>query len=293
MELFNNKIEMILLDMDGTLLNSQSKVSSRNKKVLKRLISEGYRVAIATGRNYHEARKAVEDIAGLAYITNNGGYVVDFNGDVIFDKNISREDVISLLRTIEEYPSLNYALAAPEEIYMKSKLQFIKMFLSNKRVFKGKLNIFQRFALIKRLIRLFNSRKESDNIYELIENDSLAVQKIDVMGRIEEMKALKNRIIEEFGDKIKLSSSSKENLEINPLNISKGSGLRYLADELGISVKNSIAFGDGGNDLELFEIVGTSVAMSNSEFSKLKDKADIIAESNDDDGVAKVLIELL
>lgn len=198
-----------------------------------------------------------------------------------------------MLRTIEEYPSLNYALAAPEEIYMKSKLQFIKMFLSNKRVFKGKLNIFQRFALIKRLIRLFNSRKESDNIYELIENDSLAVQKIDVMGRIEEMKALKNRIIEEFGDKIKLSSSSKENLEINPLNISKGSGLRYLADELGISVKNSIAFGDGGNDLELFEIVGTSVAMSNSEFSKLKDKADIIAESNDDDGVAKVLIELL
>ncbi|OCL26879.1 hypothetical protein U472_05155 [Orenia metallireducens] len=291
--MFNNKIEMILLDMDGTLLNSQSEVSPKNKEILKQLISEGYKVAIATGRNYHEARSLVEDIVGLAYITNNGSYIVDFNGEVIFNRNISKEDTISLLKIIEKYPSFNYSLAAPKEIYMKNKFKFIKMSLTDKRVFKNKLNIFKSVSLIKRLIRLFKSRRQIDNIYELIENGSLAVQKIDVMGKIDEMESFKERIIEQFGDKIKLSSSSKDNLEINPLNISKGTGLKYLADKLGIDVRNSIAFGDGGNDLELLEIVGTAVAMANSEFNELKEKADIIAESNDDDGVAKVLAELL
>jgi len=291
--MFNDKIEMVLLDMDGTLLNSQSEVSPKNKEILKQLISKGYKVAIATGRNYHEARSVVKDIAGLAYITNNGSHITDFNGEIIFNRTIGQEDTISLLKIIESYPSLNYSLAAPEEIYMKSKLKFIKMVLSHKGVFKNKLNLFKSFALIKRLIRLFNSRKTSDNIYEVLKNSSLAVQKIDVMGKIDEMESFKKRIVESFGEKFKLSSSSKDNLEINPLNISKGTGLVYLADKLGIDVKNCIAFGDGGNDLELFDIVGTSVAMSNSEFSELKKKADIIAESNDDDGVAKILTRLL
>ena len=71
-------------------------------------------------------------------------------------------------------------------------------------------------------------------------------------------------------------------------NVNKGNGLKELGEKIGISTNEMIAFGDERNDISMFDIVGTAVAMGNGS-QEAKDHANFITASNDDDGIAKAL----
>ena len=71
-------------------------------------------------------------------------------------------------------------------------------------------------------------------------------------------------------------------------NVNKGSGLKELGEKIGISTDEMIAFGDERNDISMFDVVGTAVAMGNGS-KEAKDHADFVTASNDDDGIAKAL----
>lgn len=67
-----NDIKLIAIDLDGTLLNSKSNISNRNKKILHKLIEKDYQIVIATGRNYYEAKRFTKEFSQLNYLINNG-----------------------------------------------------------------------------------------------------------------------------------------------------------------------------------------------------------------------------
>ena len=75
-----NQPQLILLDLDGTLLNSEEEVSTANKEVLQNLQQQGNKIAIATGRHHKEAKKVTKDLDELSYITTNGSYIEDAAG---------------------------------------------------------------------------------------------------------------------------------------------------------------------------------------------------------------------
>ena len=95
----------------------------------------------------------------------------------------------------------------------------------------------------------------------------------------------------ERGD-ILVSSSFPFNLEINGPGASKGEGILRLAQILGVRAEETMAFGDGENDLSMMEKAGISIAMENGEAS-IQEKADYIAPCNNDAGVAQMLEKMV
>lgn len=91
---------------------------------------------------------------------------------------------------------------------------------------------------------------------------------------------------------IAVTSSMPNNLEINGEGASKGNAILLLARYLGLFPSQTMAFGDGGNDLSMMELAGIGVAMDNGN-PALKKKADFIARSNEEDGVARVIEKLI
>lgn len=93
---------------------------------------------------------------------------------------------------------------------------------------------------------------------------------------LEELKVLKTS---------KVCSGMPNNIEINHSEVNKGNALKWLCKKLGIDMSQLIAFGDGGNDIDMIKAAGIGVAMSNA-CGELKNCADVITKSNDEDGVA-------
>ena len=87
---------------------------------------------------------------------------------------------------------------------------------------------------------------------------------------------------------IRITASTRNNMELNIASAHKGRSLERLAEHLGFTLANCMAFGDGMNDLTMVEAAGVGVAMENA-VDAVKHVADVVTSSNDDDGVAKAL----
>ena len=96
---------------------------------------------------------------------------------------------------------------------------------------------------------------------------------------LEELKILKTS---------KVCSGMPNNIEINHGEVNKGNALKWLCEKLDIDISELIAFGDGGNDIDMIKTAGCGVAMANA-CEELKKISDIITKSNDEDGVAYIL----
>ena len=88
--------------------------------------------------------------------------------------------------------------------------------------------------------------------------------------------------------KAKIASSGKEWMDCNPLGVNKGTALVALGEMLGIPRESIMACGDGDNDVHLLREVGFGVAMANAQ-PQVKEAADYITASNDEDGVARAI----
>ncbi|GAB6099947.1 Cof-type HAD-IIB family hydrolase [Halanaerocella petrolearia] len=293
----SQEIEMIAIDLDGTLLNSQAQVTDVTKKVLHKCIDAGYKVVIATGRNYATAKALTNDIPDLTYITSNGSNIVDTNGELLLNKPILNNKAIDLIEILEQEDDLSYSIYLPDHILVTNKFNYLKkLFLSIEGSDKSLLSLNKLVNSTKKLVSFIKHVnkmpiKEIDNPIEFMREKELDIQKIFAMGDKTRLDIVKSKMNSNFKD-INLSSSGKNNLEINAVGATKGAALEFLSSKSDISVDKSLVFGDGGNDLEIFDSAGVSVVMDNSDCAKLKKKADFVAPSNDENGVAEVLMKL-
>lgn len=281
--------KMILIDLDGTLLNSRSTISKKNQAMLRKLIKLNYAVFIATGRNYKEALELTSNIEGLAYITTNGSYIVDFEGNVIFNNSIDQSLLAPLIKNLEKYNGLSYYLSSADKIFAKNKYKILKNLLLIDGI-KELFSVDSIFRLINNY-KLFSISVKKD-MEKFVGQKELIIQKLYVMGNENKLKKAYSELSDKFKGKVKITTSGNFNLEINAAATSKGTALKFLSQRFKTSLENTIAFGDGNNDLELLELAGTSVAMANTNSNDLKARADLIAPNNNEDGVAKVLCRL-
>jgi Cof subfamily protein (haloacid dehalogenase superfamily) len=112
--------------------------------------------------------------------------------------------------------------------------------------------------------------------------------KLVIVGDPEALDALRPRLVEQFGHRLFIAKSLPYFLELASPRISKGTGLAFVAEHLGLPTDATVAFGDGENDLELLERAGYAVAVENGH-ELLKARADWICPGPAEDGVARVL----
>jgi len=112
--------------------------------------------------------------------------------------------------------------------------------------------------------------------------------KLVVVATPAELDELRPHLVDRFGDRLFVAKSLPHFLELASPSISKGSGLAFVAERLGFTAAETVAFGDGENDLELLEWAGYGVCVENGD-DVLKEHADWICPGPKDEGVAQAI----
>ncbi len=268
--------KLIAIDMDGTLLNKEKKVTDKTKEAIKRAQALGIYIVITTGRIYSDI-PFYKDYIGIEapVIASNGALIMD--GDkTIYKQNISKE-TNSFLIAISKKFNLKFMLHTHDTLYCYG----IRLTLFWKVILRltGNKNIkIQRLKSYVEVNNLIVNKEKEIIKFEII---SLNKNKLELFKE----EVIRNKDIE-------VASSSENNIEVTNKGVSKGNALKFLSDYLKIKKEEIIAIGDSENDISMIRYAGFGVAMGNA-IEKVKSEAKYITRTNEEDGVATAIEELV
>lgn len=286
-------IKLIVSDMDGTLFNSNQEISPANLAAIKQAEKNGIRFMIATGRSMETIGPTLKKY-GLkcGLILMNGAEVRDENLNIINTINIDHKIIPKLAEVLDkqgyipEYMTNQGAQICASKLMMEKNMGWRMMCLDRSHTLTleeaielGKNSIFQ-----KSLIR-------NESIEEFLKKN-LEIRKIIVFNPDSDLNTRNRKELQEKFPNLSILSSYPENIEINSEYAQKGYGLLKAIEKMNIHKEEVAVFGDGYNDLSMFELFPNSFAPVNAE-QDIKEKALEIIPSNNDDGVGKKINELL
>jgi 5-amino-6-(5-phospho-D-ribitylamino)uracil phosphatase len=278
---------LIALDMDGTLLNSEGRISEGNKEAIVRAQKAGHIVAIATGRAYNDAYRQLERVGLVCPIIGlNGASITLEDGTLIGDVPLEKEKLIPVLEWIRQQPDLYCEIYTNDAVYVG---------LHNRKHLEELADsVAEEYPDLREIVK-----KQFQQAIVTYVNDihEVWLEKNTVFYKVLIFSLNKDRL-EEVSLKFKdisgvtVTSSHPNNIEINHEQATKGHALTKLASYYKIDMKDTVAMGDSHNDLSMFAVAGYRVAMGNAA-PKVKENSDFITATNDEDGVALVLENLL
>lgn len=267
----HNPIGIIALDLDGTLLNSNKELTEVNRAALERAAAAGWAIVPTTGRFYGAMPQAIRELPFVHYaITINGAEVTDLStGEVIYRAELPWQQAIEIMRFLDGYPVIYDCFRGNAAFMTEMQMQHIDEMASNPHYRK----------MLREL------RCPVQELKEFLKEQKTDVQKVQFFtNRPEARLRLMDELPRRF-ENICVSSSVVDNVEINQHHANKGEALLALAAYLGLEREQTIAFGDGLNDLSMLKTAGVGVAMANA-CREAKEMADWIAPSCDENGVA-------
>ena len=269
-----HKIKMIGFDLDGTLLTDQKELGEYTVQILKRAVEEGIVILPITGRPLCGLPEEVTWLTGLRYaITANGARILDLkNAAVLKEQLVSVETAEKILDILGNYDSLREIYYDGTGYAEREKLEQIDHFFE-----EGPMAEYVR-----------STRQPVENLMDKFRKESREVDKVQgVFADLGEREAALDEIRKLEG--VTITGALHNNIEVNAAGVDKGNALLWLAQYLGIAPEETMAFGDGNNDITLLEKAGTGVAMKNG-IEEVKHAADRITEkTNDEEGAAKFI----
>ena len=266
-----DKIRIIALDLDGTLLNSNKQLSAGNLAALQKAADAGIEIVPTTGRFFGGMPDIIRQLPFVRYaITVNGAEVADVQtGSVIYKAELPWQQSVDIMRYLDGF-SVIYDCYLNNEAWMtRSMKQRIDDVVEDKHYRRMLHELRQPVPELKSFL---SQRRENVQKIQLFTADSRL--RLDLMRRLPEL-----------FENLCVSSSISTNVEINQTHANKGEALLALAKHLGVSQSATMAFGDGLNDLSMLRDAGIAVAMSNA-CAEAKQLADWVSLSCDEDGVA-------
>lgn len=262
------RYKAIISDLDGTLLNEHHTLSEETKQVIKELVDSGIKFIIATGR-YHSDAMIYKEMLGLKsyIITSNGARVHNYDNEEIFSKDIPLEISNEL-----------FALECDEEIHKNTYLDgkwYVERPLDEAEEFHKDSGFFYTIKPFKEL-----QGKEITKIFYISDN-------------AKKLAKLEKELRERYSDILNITLSNDNCVELMYKGVSKAEAVKEVLKREGISLEESIAFGDGLNDYEMLSTVGEGFVMGNGSerLKKLLPNNEVI-KPNSENGVAKKLKEL-
>lgn len=255
------------IDVDGTLLDSEYKLVGSAEELAQLARRAGLMVCLVSGRprcGIMEYRKRMQ--LSSPDITSGGAHVFDPTNDrVILDERIPSEAAHEVILEAREHEVAIFA-EAPFEIH-----------------FEAPVEILDRTPSVGRDYMVHSQ--------DLLKEPSLQPGKITLIGDPPTLARLEKELLA-LELPVNLTTSGPRFLEINHKSVDKGVALKALAGYLQVELGGVLAVGDHHNDVSMFEIAGCSVAMGNAP-DEVKKKSDLVAPSNDEDGVLWVIQNLL
>jgi hypothetical protein len=272
------KIKLIALDLDGTLLDTDKKLSDENAEALARAAGEGIEIVPATGRFYRGMPQLIRDLPYVRYvITVNGAAVYDiFEQQTVCSSEIPWERAVSVM---ERFDGLDVIY----DCYQNGWGWMTQAFYDKAESYA---------ANIHSLDMIKNLRTPVPELKTCLRERAQGVQKIQIFFRDMDLRAeMLKTLPAQFPDLI-VTSSIVNNIEFNSREATKGIALAKLSARLGVPVEETVAFGDDFNDISMLETAGTGVAMENAD-EAVKRAADWVTDGCDQSGVARAMRHFL
>ena len=288
--------KLIAIDLDGTLLNSNGIVSNETKETLRQIINKNIKIVLTSGRMIDSIRKIAEEIGGQEYlIAGNGSIVYDIENHQILYKNfLSKEKVLDVIKICEQN-SIYYNIYTENEV-LTPELKYNVLYYHKENANREEKDR-TKITLI-------------DNMYEYVQNlESENFLKITIC---DEDKMIFNSIIKMLKqikgiDVLDVEHMSRKNItqgtetieisysytEVSAQNVDKWEAIQYILEKEGIGSKEVIAIGDNINDKKMIENAGLGIAMKGSTPTIIDIADRVTEESNNSDGVAKILNNLI
>lgn len=251
-------IKAVFFDIDGTLVSFKTHVVANSTvEAIHQLRAKGIKVFIATGRQL----QCIDNLGNLevdGYVTLNGGYCIAGKDEVIYKQAIPKEDIHSMLeyqRTVHTFPC---ACVTEDAIVLNYRNESVDALYEQIRLKAPEIGPIETLAdeEIFQLIAFFTAEEEEQIMASM--PDSLAA-----------------RWSPYFADVVAKGCT-------------KAVGIDRIIEHYGIALEETMAFGDGGNDIAMLQHVGIGVAMGNA-MDDVKTSADFVTTSVDEDGVVVAL----
>ena len=273
-------IKAIVMDVDGTLTNDKKEITPKTREVLLKAQKQGILLILASGRpttGLVEMGKVLEmDKNNGLFISYNGSKVINFQtGEELFNEPLKLEDAKAVLEHMKKFEI--------KPMIDKGDYMYVNDVYNCMIRFRG-----EPFNVIK-----YESRGGN---YKLCEIDDLAafvdypLNKILTAGEPEYLQEHYIEMMEPFKDKLNCMFTGPFYFEFTAKDIDKAKALDTVLKPLDITADEVIAFGDGHNDISIIKYAGIGVAMENA-IADLKEAADEITLSNEQDGIAESLLK--
>lgn len=260
--------KIIVLDLDGTLTNSKKEITPSTKEALIDIQKKGFKVALASGRPTPGVIKIAKELELEKY----GGYILSYNGakiincrdnEVVFQKTLPTEVIPVLFNKAKEYDVGIISYDSAKVISGRRSDEYIEL--------EARINGL-----------------EIECVDDFVGYLNYPVNKCLMTGDHETLLQVQKELQSIYKSYLSIYFSEPFFLEIMPQNIDKANSLVKLLGTMGITTDEMICCGDGFNDISMIEVAGLGVAMENAQ-DVVKEAADYITSSNDDEGILKVI----
>lgn len=263
------KYQVLVLDLDGTLTNSKKEITSPTKQALLEIQAAGKTVVLASGRPINGEVPLAKELEMDCF----GGYMLSFNGaritrcstgEIIYNRTLPQEIIAPVYGYVKTFPGV--------DIISYTDTHILSGISPN------------RYVEIESAINNMDIVSVEDFSSAL----TFPVNKLLVSGEPRLLETMMAPLQERYHGLLNIYRSEPFFLEIMPRNIDKAQSLQKLLNSIGLTADSMICCGDGYNDLSMIEYAGLGVAMENAQ-PIIKESADFITRSNDEDGILHVI----
>jgi len=264
--------KILVLDIDGTLTNSQKMITPETKRGIMNIQERGHKVILASGRPTPRVRKYADELELEKYggylLSFNGGRIVDCKtGDIIYQKVLPKHVIPLFYKYALEKDCGLVTYFGDSIILGTRKDEYVEL--------ESRINGME--------------IKEVENFTNFVDFE---VNKLLMTAPPEKAEVYVKELQEKFGDILSIYRSEPFFIEIMPMNVDKAASLDRMLESVGLKQEDMICCGDGYNDMTMIKYAGVGVAMENAQ-PAVKEVADYVTKSNDEDGIVKVIEEFI
>ena len=260
--------KILAFDIDGTLTNSDKIITEGTKEAIFKAMKKGCKVVIATGRPVQGIVEYAEELK----LKEKGGYILALNGGRII--SCADDKVLSDIKVPMEYYKEIYELSKKHSVNI---LTYEGNAVISEDIDDEYLNVESRICHLDKI-----------KVPNLLERLTFGVNKFLMTAEGSYLAEVEKDVYEKLHERMEVYRSEPFFLEILPKNINKANALETLLGILGFKREELMAFGDSYNDLTMIQYAGMGVAMGNAK-DVVKENADYIAPTNDEDGIVEVI----
>lgn len=260
--------KILVLDIDGTLTNSEKKITPRTYDALMHIQREGHRIMLASGRPTPGVRRYAEQL----HLADNDGLILTFNGaqitncetkEILFDQSVPTEHIPDIIQFANEHQCGLITYDGNEAICGTEITNYVAL--------EVRINQIG----IRQVSPFLPAIQFPCNKFLMTAEPADAERYVDMLN-------------DHFKGALSIYRSEPFFIEIMPKGVDKASSIDYLLRKEGLTKDDIICCGDGFNDISMIKYAGVGVAMANAQ-DAVKEAADFITGSCDEDGLVTVI----